>query len=67
MSKREKLNQLMREYMNQYDPEVVMTMRWNLGEDDIIELLENREGREIIVIEEGDEDIDDAPLNYAYK
>lgn len=67
MSKREKLNQLMREYMNQHDPEVVMTMRWNLGEDDIIELLENREGREIIVIEEGNEDIDDAPLNYAYK
>lgn len=67
MSKREKLDQLMREYMNEYDPEVVMTMRWNLDTDEIIELLENREGREIIIIEEGNEDFDDPPLTYAYK
>lgn len=67
MSKREKLDKLMREYMTQYDPEVVMTMRWNLGEDDIIELLENREGREIIIIDDGDDYIDDAEVKYAYK
>lgn len=67
MSKEERIEELMKDYMNEYDPEVIMTMRWNLGEDDIIELLENREGREIIIIDDGDDYIDDAEVKYAYK
>ena len=67
MSKEERIEELMREYMNEYDPQVIMTMRWNLDEDDIIELLENREGREIMIIDDGDDDIDDAEVKYAYK
>lgn len=67
MSKEERIEELMKEYMNEYDPEIIMTMRWNLGEDEIIELLENREGREIISLYDQDEEIDDAPIIYAYK
>lgn len=67
MSKRERLNKLMRQYMEEHDPEIVMTLRWNLDIDEIIELLENREGKEIIALYDQDEDIDDAPITYAYK
>ena len=67
MTKREKLNQLLDQYMNEYPGEVVLTLEWNLSKDDAIKLLEERDGREIVIIEEGRRGVRDAPLKYAYK
>jgi len=68
MSKQEKLDQLLEEYMIQHnDGEIVLTLQWNMGLDDAIKLLEERDGREIItVFEPGQEILDESPT-YAYK
>lgn len=67
MTKREKFYNLIDQYLNEYSGEIVLTLEWNMSIDQAIEFLQNREGREIIVIEEGKPGVKDAPLTYAYK
>lgn len=68
MSKQEKLDQLLEEYMIQHnDGEIVLTLQWNMSLDDAIKLLEERDGREIIEILEPGEDVLDGSPTYAYK
>lgn len=68
MSKQERLDQLLEEYMIQHnDGEIVLTLQWNMSLDDAIKLLEERDGREIIEILEPGEDVLDGSPTYAYK
>lgn len=68
MSKQERLDQLLEEYMIQHnDGEIVLTLQWNMSLDDAIKLLEERDGREIIQILEPGEDVLDGSPTYAYK
>lgn len=67
MSKQEKLDKLLEDYMLEHNTgEVVLTLQWNMGTDEAIELLEEREGREIIVLDQEDNSKDSTPI-YAYK
>ena len=67
MSKQEKLDKLLEEYMLEHNTgEVVLTLQWNMGTDEAIKLLEEREGREIIVLDQEDNSKDSTPI-YAYK
>lgn len=68
MSKQERLDQLLEEYMIQHnDGEIVLTLQSNMSLDDAIKLLEERDGREIIEILEPGEDVLDGSPTYAYK
>ena len=68
MSKQERLDQLLEEYMIQHnDGEIVLTLQSNMPLDDAIKLLEERDGREIIEILEPGEDVLDGSPTYAYK
>ena len=67
MSKQEKLDKLLEEYMLEHNTgEVVLTLQWNMGTDEAIKLLEQRDGREIISLDQEDNSKDSTPI-YAYK